>query len=136
MKEKSKAKPYDPKKQVWVPNGKCSPKLFTQQSWHLFSLSLANKEEGGYFEGICDEEIKYDTFSAGKKLTVNVKARTNKKISQGKKLTVNISGREQGVQGRDRLSGQPPQGKWTSKIFKTGMLTGPKQILIFSFAVW
>merc|ERR1711971_61075 len=30
-------------------------------------------EEGGYFEGICDEEIKYDTFSAGKKLTVNVK---------------------------------------------------------------
>merc|ERR1719376_1381430 len=53
MKEKSKAKPYDPKKQVWVPN--------------------ANKEEGGYFEGICDEEIKYDTFSAGKKLTVNVK---------------------------------------------------------------
>merc|ERR1711971_1051337 len=31
MKEKSKAKPYDPKKQVWVPN--------------------ANKEEGGYFEG-------------------------------------------------------------------------------------
>merc|ERR1712212_880950 len=53
MKEKSKAKPYDPKKQVWVPN--------------------ANKEEGGYFEGICDEEIKYDTFTAGKKLTVNVK---------------------------------------------------------------
>merc|ERR1712032_1399492 len=37
MKEKSKAKPYDPKKQVWVPN--------------------ANKEEGGYFEGICAEEI-------------------------------------------------------------------------------
>merc|ERR1712130_335943 len=53
MKEKSKAKPYDPKKSVWVPN--------------------ANKEEGGYFEGICDEEIKYDTFSAGKKLSVNVK---------------------------------------------------------------
>ena len=37
-----------------------------------FFLSLANKEEGGYFEGICDEEIKYDTFSAGKKLAVNV----------------------------------------------------------------
>merc|ERR1712032_1155629 len=36
---------------------------------HIF----ANKEEGGYFEGICDEEIKYDTFTAGKKLTVNVK---------------------------------------------------------------
>ena len=43
-----------------------------------FFLSLANKEEGGYFEGICDEEIKYDTFTAGKKLTVNVKARTTK----------------------------------------------------------
>ena len=40
-----------------------------------FFLSVANKEEGGYFEGICDEEIKYDTFTAGKKLTVNVKAR-------------------------------------------------------------
>merc|ERR1712212_429558 len=53
MKEKSKAKPYDPKKSVWVPN--------------------ANKEEGGYFEGISDDDIKYDTFTAGKKLTVNVK---------------------------------------------------------------
>merc|ERR1711933_303713 len=53
MREKSKAKPYDPKKSVWVPN--------------------ANKEEGGYFEGIAEEEIKYDTFTAGKKLTVNVK---------------------------------------------------------------
>merc|ERR1712156_1282124 len=27
---------------------------------------------GGYFEGISEEEIKYDTFSAGKKLAVNV----------------------------------------------------------------
>ena len=52
MKEKSKAKPYDPKKSVWVPN--------------------ANKEEGGYFEGINSEEIKYDTFTAGKKLSVTV----------------------------------------------------------------
>ena len=58
-----------------------------------FFLSLANKEEGGYFEGICDEEIKYDTFTAGKKLTVNVKARTKAKISRGKKLTINILGR-------------------------------------------
>merc|ERR1712172_95756 len=52
MKEKSKAKPYDPKKQVWVPN--------------------ANKEEGGCFEGIAAEDIKYDTFTAGKKLSVTV----------------------------------------------------------------
>ena len=35
-------------------------------------LSPANKEEGGYLEGISEEEIKYDTFSAGKKLAVNV----------------------------------------------------------------
>ena len=88
-----------------IPN--CSPK---KADLFLF-LSPANKEEGGYFEGICDEEIKYDTFTAGKKLTVNVKARTKAKISQDKKLTVNISGRVQGLQGRDRLPGQPPQGK-------------------------
>ena len=30
------------------------------------------KDVGGYFEGISEEEIKYDTFSAGKKLAVNV----------------------------------------------------------------
>merc|ERR1712013_684890 len=29
-------------------------------------------EEGGYFEGINSEEIKYDTFTAGKKLSVTV----------------------------------------------------------------
>ena len=75
MKEKSKAKPYDPKKQVWVPNGKLSQTFCPNES-DFFSLSPANKEEGGYFEGICEEEIKYDTFTAGKKLTVNVKART------------------------------------------------------------
>ena len=33
----------------------------------------ADKEVGGYFEGISEEEIKYDTFTAGKKLQVNVK---------------------------------------------------------------
>ena len=38
----------------------------------IFFLSPANKEEGGYLEGISEEEIKYDTFSAGKKLAVNV----------------------------------------------------------------
>ena len=37
---------------VWVPN--------------------PDKNVGGYFEGISEEEIKYDTFTAGKKLTVNV----------------------------------------------------------------
>ena len=31
-----------------------------------------DKNVGGYFEGISEEEIKYDTFTAGKKLTVNV----------------------------------------------------------------
>ena len=50
LKMKNKAKPYDPKKSVWVPN----------------------KADGGYLEGICEEDIKYDTFSAGKKLAVNV----------------------------------------------------------------
>ena len=70
-----------------IPN--CSP---NKADLFLF-LSPANKEEGGYFEGICDEEIKYDTFTAGKKLTVNVKARTKAKISRGKKLTINILGR-------------------------------------------
>ena len=52
IREEQKKKAYDPKKSVWVPN--------------------ADKEVGGYFEGICSEEIKYDTFSAGKKLTVAV----------------------------------------------------------------
>ena len=47
------AQAYDPKKSVWVPN--------------------PDKEVGGYFEGISEEEIKYDTFTAGKKLQVNVK---------------------------------------------------------------
>ena len=32
----------------------------------------ADKNVGGYFEGISEEDIKYDTFSAGKKLSVNV----------------------------------------------------------------
>ena len=32
----------------------------------------SDKEVGGYLEGISEEEIKYDTFSAGKKLAVNV----------------------------------------------------------------
>ena len=31
-----------------------------------------DKEVGGYFEGICSEDIKYDTFTAGKKLSVTV----------------------------------------------------------------
>jgi len=52
IREEQKKKAYDPKKSVWVPN--------------------ADKEVGGYFEGICAEEIKYDTFTAGKKLSVTV----------------------------------------------------------------
>ena len=32
----------------------------------------SDKEVGGYLEGISEEEIKYDTFAAGKKLAVNV----------------------------------------------------------------
>ena len=47
-------------------------KTFHPTKADLFSLSPANKEEGGYLEGISEEEIKYDTFSAGKKLAVNV----------------------------------------------------------------
>ena len=55
--EKSKAKPYDAKKSVWVPN--------------------SNKEEGGYFEGHLSEgEVKYDTFNAGGKLSILVKGET------------------------------------------------------------
>ena len=45
---------------------------FSPNKADLFSLSPANKEEGGYLEGISEEEIKYDTFAAGKKLSVNV----------------------------------------------------------------
>merc|ERR1711878_78126 len=52
IREAQKKKAYDPKKSVWVPN--------------------PAKDVGGYFEGISEEEIKYDTFSAGKKLQVNV----------------------------------------------------------------
>ena len=59
MKQKHKKKlnsnfqAYDPKKSCWVPN--------------------TNKEVGGYFEGLMqDEDIRYDTFNPGKKLTVNV----------------------------------------------------------------
>ena len=52
IREAQKKKAYDPKKSVWVPN--------------------PSKDVGGYFEGISEEEIKYDTFSAGKKLAVNV----------------------------------------------------------------
>ena len=52
IREEQKKKFYDPKKSVWVPN--------------------TNKEVGGYFEGLSEEEIKYDTFSPGKKLAVNV----------------------------------------------------------------
>ena len=52
IREAQKKKAYDPKKSVWVPN--------------------PAKDVGGYFEGISEEEIKYDTFSAGKKLAVNV----------------------------------------------------------------
>ena len=52
IREEQKKKAYDPKKSVWVPN--------------------ADKEVGGYFEGICADEIKYDTFAPGKKLSVTV----------------------------------------------------------------
>ena len=52
IREAQKKKAYDPKKSVWVPN--------------------PSKDVGGYFEGISEEEIKYDTFAAGKKLSVNV----------------------------------------------------------------
>merc|ERR1711878_258196 len=52
IREAQKKKAYDPKKSVWVPN--------------------PAKDVGGYFEGLSEEEIKYDTFSAGKKLAVNV----------------------------------------------------------------
>merc|ERR1711963_1169080 len=52
IREAQKKKAYDPKKSVWVPN--------------------PSKDIGGYFEGLAEEEIKYDTFSAGKKLAVNV----------------------------------------------------------------
>merc|ERR1711971_136126 len=52
IREAQKKKAYDPKHSVWVPNN--------------------DKEVGGYFEGICADEIKYDTFTAGKKLSVTV----------------------------------------------------------------
>ena len=52
IREAQKKKAYDPKKSVWVPN--------------------PSKDVGGYFEGISEEEIKYDTFTAGKKLSVTV----------------------------------------------------------------
>ena len=52
IREEQKKKAYDPKKSCWVPN--------------------SDKNVGGYFEGLAEEEIKYDTFSAGKKLAVNV----------------------------------------------------------------
>merc|ERR1712088_1190277 len=52
IREAQKKKSYDPKHSVWVPN--------------------ADKEVGGYFEGICADEIKYDAFTAGKKLSVTV----------------------------------------------------------------
>ena len=52
IREAQKKKAYDPKHSVWVPN--------------------TDKEVGGYFEGICADEIKYDTFTAGKKLSVTV----------------------------------------------------------------
>ena len=52
IREAQKKKAYDPKKSCWVPN--------------------PDKNVGGYFEGISEEEIKYDTFAAGKKLSVNV----------------------------------------------------------------
>ena len=61
IREAQKKKAYDPKKSCWVPN--------------------TNKEVGGYFEGLSEEEIKYDTFSAGKKLAVNVNGEV---ISLGK----------------------------------------------------
>merc|ERR1711963_621713 len=52
IRAEQKKKAYDPKKSVWVPN--------------------PSKDIGGYFEGLAEEEIKYDTFSPGKKLAVNV----------------------------------------------------------------
>merc|ERR1712226_411988 len=57
IREAQKKKSYDPKKSCWVPNN--------------------NKEEGGYFEVLTtDDDIKYDTFTAGKKLSVNVNGET------------------------------------------------------------
>ena len=52
IREEQKKKSYDPKRSCWVPN--------------------SNKEVGGYFEGLSEEDIKYDTFAAGKKISVNV----------------------------------------------------------------
>ena len=52
IREEQKKKSYDPKKSCWVPN--------------------SNKEVGGYFEGLAVDDIKYDSFAAGKKISVNV----------------------------------------------------------------
>merc|ERR1712223_2343998 len=58
IRAEQKKKAYDPKKSCWVPN--------------------TNKEVGGSFEGLMqDEDIRYDTFKHGKKLTVNVNGEVN-----------------------------------------------------------
>ena len=89
IREEQKKKAYDPKRSVWVPN--------------------TNKEVGGYFEGISEEEIKYDTFSAGKKLAVNVNGEV---ISLLKRRSLNddmFSPSGEDLQGRHRVPGQPCQ---------------------------
>ena len=49
------------------------------------------KDVGGYFEGISEEEIKYDTFSAGKKLAVNVGGEVHSFIGFGQELKIHMS---------------------------------------------
>ena len=89
IREEQKKKAYDPKRSVWVPN--------------------TNKEVGGYFEGISEEEIKYDTFSAGKKLAVNVNGEVLSLLKSGSLNDEMFSPSGEDLQGRHRVSGQPCQ---------------------------
>ena len=83
MKKKNMEKPYDGKKSAWVPD----------------------KANGGYLEGLCENDMKVADWEAvGKKVNVVVNGKTSAKFSN--KNQINLIRRDKDIQIRRDLPGR------------------------------
>ena len=83
MKKKNMEKPYDGKKSAWVPD----------------------KANGGYLEGLCENDMKVADWEAvGKKVNVVVNGKTSAKFSN--KNQINLLRRDKDIQIRRNLPGK------------------------------
>ena len=60
FRDRNKSKPYDPKKSCWVPNANKVSDTANQAKLLilLFSWPPFLQAEGGYLEGLCENEMK------------------------------------------------------------------------------